>query len=414
MEFDPFSTEFFEDPFEVYQWLREEAPIYHNERMNFWAVSRYHDCVEVHRDVATFTSTHGLTVDQLTSPDFQSIRDAINSMIMLDPPMHDRLRKLVNRAFTPRRIAEWEPVVRSVIDSVLDPLAGSGGFDAVKDFSGPFPVEVICSIVGIPEGDRQQIRHWTDATLEREVGNPFPTAAGIQASIDFHDYLGELVADRRAHPGDKMIDDLIEAEVEREDGTTDHLSDEEIGAFLNLLTAAGSETVTKLVGNGVLLFDDHPDELAKMTSDPTKTPGAVEEVMRYRPPSQYQGRYALTDKEFEGGTIPANSAVLVLTGAANHDPRAYDEPERFDIERQGPLAIAFGHGIHYCIGAHLARLEGRVAFDELYRRWPEIEVDRDAVDLGPDVERRRAGVGADQRLDVPSHQVGDARRLMGG
>lgn len=379
MEFDPFSKAFFENPFEVYEWLREDAPIHHNERLGFWAVSRYHDCVEVHRDHGTFTSTHGLTVDQLTSPDFAAVRGSINSMIMMDPPMHDRLRRLVSRAFTPRRISEWEPVVQRVIDSFLDPLSEAEGFDAVVDFAGPFPVEVISTIVGVPEADRQQIRHWTDDLLEREVGNPFPTERGIRAAIESSAYMLDLVAERRSHPGDDMIDHLIEAEVEREDGTVDHLSDEEIAAFCNLLTAAGSETVTKLVGNAVLLFDANPDQRELMKSDPTTVPGAVEEVLRYRAPSQYQGRFSLAEREFDGGTIPAGQPVLIVTGAANHDPRAYEDPARFDIRREGPLGISFGHGVHYCIGAHLARLEGRIAFDELYRRWPELTPDTDNV-----------------------------------
>ena len=380
MRFDPFSTEFFEDPFPVYRWLREEAPVYHNEELGFWAVSRYDDCIEVHRDVAAFTSTRGLTIDQLTSGDFQAVRGSINSMIMMDPPMHDRLRKLVSRAFTPRRIGDWEPVVHDVIGSILDSLAHRDGFDVVGDFAGPFPVEVICSIVGVPEGDRQQIRHWTDRLLEREVGNPFPTKAGIDAAIESAGYMAELVADKRTHPSDDMIGHLIGAEIEREDGTTDHLSDEEISAFISLLTAAGSETVTKLVGNAAVLFAHHPDQLGIIKEDPGKTPGAVEEVLRYRAPSQYQGRFCVEDRSFHGVTIPAGSPTLIVTGAANRDPRAYEEPDRFDVERTGPLGISFGHGIHYCIGAHLARLESRVALDELYRRWPDLDVDVDDVE----------------------------------
>ncbi len=380
MEFDPFSKEFFENPFPVYRWLLEQAPLYHHEELGFYAVSRYDDCVAVHRDVAGFTSTHGLTLDQLTSDDFQAITDSITSMIMIDPPMHDRLRKLVNRAFTPRRIGEWEPVVQQVIGRVLDGLEGWEDFDVVTDFSGPFPVEVICSIVGIPEADRQQIRHWTDRSLERNVGSPFPTDAGIAASIELSAYMAQLVADKRAHPSDDMIGHLIEAEIEREDGSVDHLSDGEIAAFVGLLTAAGSETVTKLVGNAVLIFDDHPDQLAKIRDDPSKTPGAVEEVLRYRAPSQYQGRFCMEDRTFHGLIVPAGSPMLILTGAANRDPRAYEDPDRFDVERTGPLGISFGHGIHYCIGAHLARLEGRVAFDELYRRWPDLTVDGDGVE----------------------------------
>jgi cytochrome P450 len=379
MEFDPLSEEFFEDPFEVYRWLRDDAPAYHNERIGFWALSRYDDCIEAHRDVATYTSTRGLTLAQLTSAEFGQVADQVGSMIMMDPPMHDRMRKLVNRAFTPRRIAEWEPVVAEVVGGLLDGLAGAGSFDAVVDFSGPFPVEVICTIVGVPEGDRQQIRHWTDAMLELEVGNPFPTAAGIDAAIALDGYMTALVADRRGHLGDDMISHLIEAEVEREDGTVERLDDGEVSRFVSLLAAAGAETVTKLVGNGVMTFAEHPEQLARLQADPSLAPSAVEEVLRWRAPSQYQGRYALRDREWHGVTIPAGSPLLIVTGAANRDPRAYDDPDRFDITRQGPLGITFGHGIHYCIGAHLARLEGRIAFTELYRRWPDLSVDLDAV-----------------------------------
>jgi len=374
--FDPMSTEFFEDPWDMYRWLRDEEPAYHNEEMGFWAVSRYDDCAAVHRDVAGFTSTKGLTLAQLTSHDFQSIRDQIDSMIMMDPPMHDRLRKLVSRAFTPRRIADWEPVVEQVVGAVLDGLDGASSFDAVVDFSGPFPVEVISTIVGVPEGDRQQIRHWTDEMLTLEVGNPFPTAAGIDASIALSDYMQGLVADRRKALArgvreDVMVEHLIEATVEREDGQVEHLDDREISRFIALLTAAGSETVTKLVGNAVMTFAEHPDELARLQADPSLAPSAVEEVLRWKAPSQYQGRCATEDRELHGRTIPAGSPVLIVTGAANRDERAYPDPDRFDITREGPIGLGFGHGIHYCIGAHLARLEGRIAFTELYRRWPE-------------------------------------------
>lgn len=379
MEFDPYSRAFFEDPWEIYRWLRDEEPAYHNEELGFWAVSRYDDCVEVHRDTATYTSTRGVTLDQLRSAAFGEVASEVASMIMMDPPQHERMRKLVSRAFTPRRIAEWEPVVRAVIGRYLDALAGVASFDAVVDLSGPFPVEVICEIVGVPAADRQQIRHWTDAVLEREVGNPFPPPAGIEASIAQQQYMLELVADKRAHPSDDMIGHLIAAEVERDDGAVERLDDAEVAAFVSLLTAAGAETVTKLVGNGVMTFAEHPDQLEKLKADPSLAGSAVEEVLRWRAPSQYQGRFSLADRSFHGRTIPAGSPVLIVTGAANRDPRAYDDADRFDIERTGPLGISFGHGIHYCIGAHLARLEGRIAFTELYRRWPNLEVDLDGV-----------------------------------
>ncbi len=375
-EFDPFSEEFFEDPYDVYRWLRDEQPAYHNERLGFWAVSRYDDCVDVHRDVATFTSTRGVTLAQLSSADFQQVVDRmaidqIGSIIMMDPPMHETMRKLVNRAFTPRRIAEWAPVVERVIHGLLDELAGRDGFDAVVDFSGPFPVEIISQILGVPPADRQLIRHWTDKMLEIEVGDPFPTAAGIAAGMAIRDYMLAFVADRRAHPPAEpaMVDHLIEA------GLDDH----EAARFVSLLMGAGAETVTKLVGNGVVTFAEHPDQRARLQADPSLAGDAVEEVLRWRAPSQYQGRYAIKDRELHGRTIQAGSPMLIVTGAGNRDPRAYDDPDRFDITRTGPPGITFGHGIHYCIGAHLARLEGRIAFTELYRRWPGLTVDLDAV-----------------------------------
>ncbi len=378
MEFDPFSVEFFEDPWDMYRWLRDEAPVYRNERLGFWALSRYADCVEALRDVATFTSTRGVHLAQLTRAEFGELAQAVGLplLIMMDPPDHERMRKLVSRAFTPRRIASWEPVVERVVGRFLDDLAGATAFDVTRDLAGPFPVEVICEIVGVPEGDRQQIRHWTDAMIEVEVGNPFPTSEGIEASIAFEEYVRALVTDmRRRGGGDGMLCDLLEAEVERPDGGRERLSDEEVVGFVILLTAAGSETVTKLVGSGVLTFEEWPDQRERLKADPSLAAPAVEECLRWRAPSQYQGRWSRQESEFHGVTIPAGQPVLLVTGAATRDERAYVDPDRFDITREGPLGISFGHGIHFCIGAHLARLEGRVAFTELYRRWPDLQVD---------------------------------------
>jgi cytochrome P450 len=343
-------------------------------------VSRYEDCVEVHRDVATYTSTKGLNLAQLLTAEFSELATESSSMmIMMDPPMHERLRKLVNRAFTPRRIAEWEPVVQRVIGGYLDQLDGATAFDVTKDLAGPFPVEIICEILGVPVADRQQLRHWTDSMLELDEGSPFPKPEGIEAAMHLMAYMDALVVDKRATPSDDMIGHLIEAQVEREDGTIEHLTDREITGFLGLLIGAGSETVTKLVGNAVMTFEEWPDQRERLKADPGLAGSAVEECLRWRAPSQYQGRYSVKDRDFRGTTIPAGNPVLIVTGAANRDERAYDDPDRFDITREGPLGIALGHGIHYCIGAHLARLEGRVALTELYRRWPNLTVDLDNI-----------------------------------
>ena len=386
MQFDPFSEEYYENPYEIYRWLREEAPVYHNEELGFWAVSRYDDCVEAHRDVTTYTSTRGLTLDQLRSAEFGSIVEQVNSMIMMDPPQHHRMRRLVSKAFTPRAIASWEPVVTDVISRTLDGLAERVTFDAVVDFAGPFPIEVIAEIVGVPKADRSTVRRWTDEMLEREVGNPFPTERGMLAGMSAGQYYLDLVRDRRTTMSDDtehdtdMVGHLLAIEIVRDDGEVDHLADDEIASFIGLLTAAGAETVTKLVGNAIVTFAEWPDQLAVLRADPSVAPSAVEEMLRWRAPSQYQGRYSVADKDWHGVTIPAGQPLLIVTGAANRDPRAYDDPDRLDITRQAAPGITFGYGIHHCIGAHLARLEGRIAFTEMYRRWPNLEVDLDRIE----------------------------------
>jgi cytochrome P450 len=376
MEFNPFSAVFYDDPYDMYRWLRDEAPVYHNEQFGFWALSRYEDVVAAHRDWKTFSSAHGVTIDQLTDPDSPM---AGTSMIMMDPPEHDRLRKLVSRVFTPRAVADLEPLVRTVIRRFLEPLEGRDSFDAVTDFSGPFPVEVISSILGVPETDRQQIRHWTDLMLYREPDDPNTTQEGMEAGLHQVVYFLELIKEKRAHPDDAMITRLCEVEVDGDDGERSHLTDEEIAGFATLIAAAGSETVTKLVGNAAVLFHRNPGEWKKILADPSRSVDAVEEVLRYWAPSQYQGRFTHADATFDGGTIPAGQPALLITGAANRDERAYENPDVFDIDRAQQLSVGLGHGIHACLGAALARLESKVAFEEFAQRWPSYEVDEDGL-----------------------------------
>jgi cytochrome P450 len=227
----------------------------------------------------------------------------------------------------------------------------------------------------VPAEDRQQIRHWLDATLHREPGSMEPTEEGQQAMLESGAYYYALVAEKRANPGDDMLSRLTQVTVEREDGTETALDDVEIAGFASLLGGAGAETVTKLVGNAVVLFGRHPDQWQKVLDDPAKVPSAVEEILRYLPPSQYQGRFSVEDREFDGVTLPAGYPVLLVTGAATRDPRAYDRPDEFDVERTPSVAIALGHGVHSCLGAALARMESRIAIEELARRWPRFEVD---------------------------------------
>lgn len=372
MEFNPLSDDFFDDPYETYRWLRDEAPCYHNEQFGFWALSRFDDCVAAHRDWRTFSSEHGLTLDQLTDPDNNAKGQSI---IVMDPPAHDRMRKLVSRAFTPRAITRMEPIAHEIITGLLDRVQGESEFDAVADFAAPFPIEVISAILGVPKEDRQQIRHWTDLMLLRLPNDPKPTAEGMRAGLEHVLYFLELIKDKRAHPGDDMIDQLIEAEVEMDDGTRQRLTDEEIAGFATLLAAAGAETVTKLVGNAVVLFHRNPGEWQQLLDDPALAPTAVEEVLRYWAPSQYQGRFSHLDSEWHGVTIPAGQPVFLITGAANRDEREYENADAFDIDRPVGLTLGLGHGIHSCLGAALARLESRMAIEEWARRFPAYDVD---------------------------------------
>ena len=365
LEFDPYSDVYFNDPYEVYRRLRDEAPVYRNDHYGFWALSRYDDVVTAHRDWKTFTSTQGITIDMLTDPDMGALlKQSTGSMIFMDPPDHDRMRALVSRVFTPKAVADLEPMIRGLVRKYLDPLDGDE-MDLVADFSGPFPVEVISVMLGVPEPDRQQIRHWTDEMLSREPGNPKPTPQGMEAGLNLGIYIHGLAAEKRQRPADDMISRLCAV----------GLSDDEVAGFSLLLAGAGSETVTKLIGGGVVLFARNPEQWRKVIDDRALLVPAVEEILRYWAPSQYQGRCSTVETEWHGVTIPANEPVLLITGAANRDERAYEDPDRFDVERPLKLNVGFGHGIHTCLGAALARLESRIAFDEIATRWPEYAVD---------------------------------------
>ncbi len=249
-------------------------------------------------------------------------------------------------------------------------------FDAVADFAAPFPVEVISRMLGVPEGDRQGIRHRIDLGLHREPGTDWSRARRtMQAILENGIYFHELTVEKRKNPGDDMLSRLTQVTVDRGDGVETGLDDVEITGFASLLGGAGAETVTKLVGNAVMLFWQHPDQWQTVLDDHEKIPRAVEEILRYLPPSQYQGRYSEEERELEGGTVPAGFPVLLITGAATRDPRAFERPDEFDIERQPGITIGFGHGVHSCLGAALARMESRIAIEELATRWRRLEVD---------------------------------------
>jgi cytochrome P450 len=296
-------------------------------------------------------------------------------MIFLDPPRHDRLRKLVSRAFTPRRIATLEPFIRATASRLLDRLAADGGGDFVHDFSMPLPMEVTFTLLGVPEDSRVWLRERMDRSLERDRDTPVIPERATIAMVEMMQYWVEFVEALRRQPNDGLVAALLDAEVEGDDGTTTRLTDGEVIGFCSLLGAAGNETVTKLLANACVLFAQHPEEYQKVLADPALIPDAVTEVLRYWSPSQYQGRSTTRDVECYGRTVPKGARVLLLTGAANRDEREFPDPDRFDVTRRPETHIGFGQGVHFCLGASLARLESRVALEEFSRRFPRYAVD---------------------------------------
>jgi cytochrome P450 len=377
VEFDPFSDAFFNDPYDLYRRLRDEAPVWYSQKYGFYALSRFADVLAAHRDWETFSSAHGIELFTLSKDPAEVA--SFRSIIMMDPPEHDRFRALVSRVFTPRAVTALEPMIRDIIGAYLDRVGDATEFDAVTDFAAPFPVDVISRMLGVPENECQQIRHWIDASLRREQGQLGPSAENEEAIVSTGAYFYNLTVEKRAEPGEDMLSRLTQVTVDRGDGVETGLDDVEITGFATLLGGAGAETVTKLVGNAFVLFSRNPDQWRKIAEDPEKIPRAVDELLRYWPPSQYQGRYAKKDREFDGGTIPAGHPVLLITGAATRDPRAFENADDFDVERQPGITIGFGHGVHSCLGAALARMESRIALEEITRRWRDLEVDESGL-----------------------------------
>ena len=375
--FDPYSEDFFCAPFETYRRMRDEAPVYYSDKYDFWALTRYADVAAAIKDHETYSSAKGVTLDIVKAPDAVSPIGKI--IISLDPPEHERMRKLVNRVFTPRAIASLEQMVRDTIDRYVKQLDPSS-FDAVADFAALFPVEIITSMLGVPAEDRQQLRLWLDKGLEREPGSISPPRESMDAMIQSGAYYYQLIQERREKPQDDMISRLIETEVV-EDGEARRLDDAEIAGFATMLGGAGAETVTKLVGNAVVVFADNPDQWQKLKDDRDKIPAAFEELLRYEGPSQYQIRTTTRDVTLHDTTIPAGDPVLLINGSATRDERFFPDPDRFDIDRERKVGynLNFGYGIHSCLGAALARMEGRIALETLIDLIPSYEIDRSGL-----------------------------------
>jgi cytochrome P450 len=370
LDFNPYAWDFHEDPFPMYRRLRDEAPAYHHPDLDFWALSRYHDVLDALHDPDTFCSRHGITLED---------RSPLPMVITMDPPEHTAMRRLVSRAFTPKRMADLEDSIRTLstgyLDQMLERLAGTGECDLIADYAAQLPMDVISRMLGVPEGDQDELREWTDLMLVRDEGRPEITPEGEEAGAHLFQYfLDHTRATRRAGAeGDDLTSALIRIEA---DGK--RLDDLEVVAFGFLLIIAGNETTTKLLGNAAYWLTRFPEQKAKLLADPELIPEAVEEVLRYEGSTQLMARTLTRDVERHGRTLPEGAKVLLLLGSGNRDERVWDEPDRFDVTRSRPVQhLAFGHGVHVCLGAALARLEMRVSLEELHRRLPGYEVDHD-------------------------------------
>ncbi|CAN7548415.1 cytochrome P450 [Mycolicibacterium frederiksbergense] len=373
--FDPFSDEYFNNPFEIYRRMRTEAPLYYCPDRDFYALTRHEDVSAALKDHEAFSSSRGcdLAMVQADEPPQKSI-------IFMDPPDHRHMRSLLNKAFTPRAVQAQRDTIVEQIDHYLG-LITSDDFDIVQDFSGPFPVEVITRMAGVEPDYRQMVRHWIDTSLSREPGQVGTSEAGMQANMDTAIYYYSLVQKRRENPTDDMISRLIAAEIPREDGRLDKLDDIEITGFATLLGGAGAETVTKLIGTAMVLFARNPAQWQKLLDNADLVPAAVEELLRYEGPVQYNVRYTLKEAHVPSGVIPAGKAVFLLSAAANRDTDAFTDADTFDIERDRTEAqnLGLGYGIHSCLGAALARMESVIALEKLLDFMPRYEVKWDGL-----------------------------------
>jgi len=368
VEYNPFARDTHTNPYPVYQWLRDEAPVYHNEEIGFWALSRFDDVLNAHLDPATFVSGHGVTIEGYDQDN--------DTLIGRDEPSHGWHRKLVSRLFTPRAISDLEPKVRAIAAGVLDNARDAGEIDIVSEFSTHLPMMVIAEMLGLPMETREQLRHFSDAVLDRtdadDQGNI--TEATQAAMVGVMTLLMQIVDEKSRNLGDDIASLLLTTRVRDDDGNEVALTHEQVAYRLLELTIAGHETTAKLIANGVVALDWYPDQRAELVADPSLIPNAVEEMLRWDPPSHYQGRWVEHDVTLHGVTIPADSRVVLITGAANHDERVFDNPAYFDIHREIERHVGFGFGIHLCVGAALARLETRIAFEELLARYPNYEL----------------------------------------
>ena len=367
LEYDPFSYEVHEDPYPIYARLREEAPVYHNPERGFWAFSRHADVLSAIRDTERYTNTYGVSIEPTAS---HPAAHLAMSFLGMDPPRHTKMRALVSRGFTRNRVAELEPRIRAMAITHLERMREQGRCEFIAELAGVLPMDVISELLGVPAPDRAELRTHADLLVHREQGVYDVPPAAADAFGKIWRYFGALIAERRRAPRADLISALLEAEVDGE-----RLADTELQSFCNLMVVAGNETTTKLLANALYWLWRHPDQRKLREEDAASIPCWVEETLRYDNSSQAIGRVTKVPVTLHGCEIPAQRRVLLLIGSANRDERVFPRADAYDLRRDTNASLSFGQGAHFCLGAALARLEGRVVLEEFWRRFPRYEVD---------------------------------------
>ena len=371
LHYDPYAYEVHEDPYPLYRRLRDEAPVYRSETLGFFALSRHADVLAAFKDAETFSNRNGVSLD---ADAFHANADTTMSFLAMDPPRHTRMRALVSRGFTPRRVFDLEGHIRTLAVRYLDECTQRGGCDFIADFSGRLPMDVVSQLLGVPEADRDLLRGWADAVVHRDDGVVGLPASAAAAALRMLQYFQIHVAERRKRPLDDLTGALLEAEI---DG--DRLTEREILGFLFLMIVAGNETTAKLLANALYWLWRNPEQRDRLRADAGLIPSWVEETLRYDNTSQALARIVTRDVELHGTRLREGDKLVLLIGSANRDERVFEDADRYDLLRNTRASLSFGHATHYCLGAALARIEARVALEEVWRRFPDYDVDPDGL-----------------------------------
>lgn len=375
--FDPYDVELNADPYPMFRRLREESPLYYNEQHDFYALSRFADVDNAIVDHQTFSSARGAILELIRA----NIEMPPGVLIFEDPPVHDIHRKLLSRMFTPRKISDLEPKIREFCARSLDPLIGTGKFDFVNDLGAQMPMRVIGMLLGVPEEDQEAARDFANAQMRTEAGKPMEFSAETMLNGDF---FGQYIDWRAQHPSNDIMTELLNAEFEDETGTVRRMSRDELLTYVTVVSGAGNETTTRLIGWAGKVLAEHPDQRRALAENPALIPAAVEELLRYEPPAPHVARYVTRDVEYYGQRVREGSVMMMLIGAANRDHRQFPpDGDVFDIRREPRQHLTFSVGTHYCLGSALARLEGRIALEEILKRFPDWDVDLAEATLSP-------------------------------